>query len=137
MNPLINPMMFGLSPFWPQLQHNPFLHHKFNQRQWQLPTKNESQYLPKSPSISSDEDTVKTEVNSVAQSTASSDRSSSSKQKVKKWKVAKNRKLWNLCVWSVSRVMGGQDSGPMLRHVTTNYIPAHRTSVCVCATVNL
>ena len=84
MNPLINPMMFGLSPFWPQLQHNPFLHHKFNQRQWQLPTKNESQYLPKSPSISSDEDTVKTEVNSVAQSTASSDRSSSSKQKVKK-----------------------------------------------------
>ena len=93
MNPLINPMMFGLSPFWPQLQHNPFLHHKLNnQRQWQLPAKNENQYLPKSPSISSDEDTVKTELNSIAQST-SSDRSSSSKKK-RKWLKIENYEIY-------------------------------------------
>lgn len=80
----INPIMFGLSPFWPHLQHHPFMHHKLA-RQWPQSTSpvlpSQQQYAKSQASISSDEDTIKTEPDSqsvsIAQSTTS-ERSSSS-----------------------------------------------------------
>ena len=122
----INPIMFGLSPFWPHLQHHPFMHHKLAQ-QWPQSTSSmvsaHQQYAKSQASISSDEDTIKTEPDSqcvsIAQSTTS-ERSSSSK-----WMKKSKNSSYEIYVFDPCRKIESDQIGhcpsPMLRHVT-NYI---------------
>lgn len=79
-------MMFGLSPFWPQIQqlNHQFLPQKLN-RNW---TPKTEQYR-KSPTVSSDDDTIKTEVteSSIAPSSSSERSPSSELLKIESYEI--------------------------------------------------